>query len=106
MTPEEDALNYGPGEGAPICEYYRNQANTAYWLSSTLGYGITIVNYIIRTVVISLIEGIGYKTETKQLAQVTAFTFYSLFFNTAFLFVLVNANLEEQPMNFFLTRGN
>jgi hypothetical protein len=106
MTPEQVALNYGPEDGAPICEYYSKEANTAYWLSSTLGYGITTVNYVIRTIVISLIEGIGYKTETRQLAEVTAFTFYSLFFNTAFLFVLVNANMEEQPINFFMTRGS
>jgi hypothetical protein len=106
MSPEEEALNYGPGEGADICVFYGDAATVAAWLSGTLGYLITTVNYIIRSIVILLIENIGYKTQTRQLAEVTAFTFYSLFFNTAFLFVLVNANMEEQPINFFMTRGS
>lgn len=35
----------------------------------------------------------------------TQFTFYAQFFNTAFLLLLVNANLDEQPISLGLTGG-
>lgn len=51
---------------------------------------------------IALINWVGYKTETKKLIRTTLLTFYVLFLNTAFLVVLVNANMTEQPISFGL----
>jgi len=53
-----------------------------------------------------LVDWIGYSTETKRLSNTTTITFIVQFFNTAFLLLLVNANLSEQPFNFFLDSGN
>lgn len=52
-----------------------------------------------------LVDWIGYDTETERLSQTTNVTFYVLFFNSAFLLLMVNANLSEQPFSFGLTSG-
>lgn len=75
-------------------------------MNSCLGYVIVGVNYVIRTVMIMMITWIGYASETEQLTKITSFTFYMLFFNTAFLLMLVNADLSEQPLTFGLTQGH
>jgi hypothetical protein len=64
-------------------------------MNSILGYIIVGVNFIIRTVMIMLLSWIGYASETEKLSKITSFTFYMLFFNTAFLLMLVNADMSE-----------
>ena len=72
---------------------------------NSLKYFITGVNYILRTICISLVAWIGYKTETLQLIQTTNVTFVVQFFNTGFLMLLINANTSQQPVTFGLTGG-
>ena len=74
------------------------------WLNS-LKYFITTFNFILRTVCISLVQWIGYPTETQQLDETTKLTFYLQFFNTVFLLLLVNADLSEQFFNSGIFRG-
>jgi len=52
-----------------------------------------------------LVDWIGFPTETERLSQTTNVTFYVQFFNSAFLLLMVNANLSEQPLSFGLTSG-
>jgi len=75
-------------------------------MNSSLGYIITGVNYLVRTIMIMLITWIGYSSETVLLAKITSFTFFMLFFNTAFLLMMVNADMAEQPFSFGLTFGH
>ena len=77
------------------CDEYSSVAQWAMLMNDTLGYIIVGVNFIIRTVMIMLLSWIGYSSETVKLARITNFTFYMLFFNTAFLLMLVNADLSE-----------
>ena len=60
---------------------------------------------MLRTICIKLVAWIGYPTETQQLTETTKVTFAVQFFNTAFLLLLVNADLSEQPFSFGLTGG-
>jgi len=66
---------------------------------------LTIINYILRTICIMLINWVGFSTETKRLQRTTTVTFISQFFNTAFLLLLVGADMSEQPITFGLTGG-
>lgn len=66
---------------------------------------LTIVNYILRTVCIMMIDWVGFATETERLSKTTTVTFIVQFFNTAFLLLLVGANLSEQPITFWLNGG-
>jgi len=55
---------------------------------------------------IMFLSWVGYDSETEQLKRITSATFYMLFFNTAFLLMLVNADMSEQPLTFGLTGGH
>jgi len=50
-----------------------------------------------------LIDWIGFPTETERLSKTTTVTFLVQFFNTAFLLLLVGANLSEQPITFWMS---
>lgn len=53
-----------------------------------------------------LIQWIGFPTQTEELSWITTGVFYTQFFNTAFLLLMVNADLSEQPVTFGATSGN
>ena len=96
---------FGHEKGAKICKEYESITIEVFlWLNS-LKYFITGVNFVLRTVCIKLVTWIGYPTETQQLEEITKVTFLVQFFNTAFLLLLVNADLSEQPFSFGLTGG-
>ena len=53
-----------------------------------------------------LVNWIGFRTETMRLSYTTTVTFVVQFFNTAFLLLLVGANMSEQPFGFGLNGGS
>lgn len=53
------------------------------------------INYILRLFIIKLIIYLGKDTESEQTRLITNGVFIVQFFNTAFLLLLVNANLSE-----------
>jgi hypothetical protein len=75
-------------------------------LAMSMKYVLTIFNYIIRVIVIATCTWIGYPTETAQLERITTVTFLCQFFNTAFILLLVNADLSEQLYAFGFTGGS
>ena len=52
-----------------------------------------------------MVDWIGYPTETERLSKTTTVTFIVQYFNSAFLLLMVNANMSEQPLTFWLTTG-
>lgn len=76
-----------------------------YLLTTILSYLLIGINYILRTVCIMLVDWVGYSTETIRLSKTTTVTFIVQFFNSAFLLLMVNANMSEQPVTFWLTSG-
>lgn len=79
---------------------------TVYLWTSALSYLLIGINYILRTVCIMLVDWIGYSTETERLSKTTTVTFIVQYFNSAFLLLMVNANMSEQPITFWLTTGS
>ena len=55
---------------------------------------ITIVNIVIRSFCIWLIQMVGYKTITGEIAAITVTIFVATFFNTAILLLLADADLS------------
>ena len=100
------SLDYGQADGAPICEEYSSAVFTAFIWTSALSYLLIGINYILRTVCIMLVDWIGYQTETERLSKTTTVTFIVQYFNSAFLLLMVNANMSEQPITFWLTTGS
>ena len=99
------SATFGHPQNKQICQEYNMIALEVFvWLNS-LKYFITGVNFVLRTICIKLVAWIGYPTETVQLLETTKVTFAVQFFNTAFLLLLTNADLSEQPFSFGLTGG-
>jgi len=69
-------------------------------MANVLKYIIIIFNTIIRMVVIFIINLVGCSTESSQMKYITDSVFICQFFNTGFLLMLVNANLEGQGFLF------
>lgn len=53
-----------------------------------------------------VVTKIGYATQTGQLERITTVTFLCQFFNTAFILMLVNADLSEQPVTLMFSWGS
>lgn len=98
-------MMYGPDQDTPMCMDYLKLMIKVVTYSESLKYVLTIFNYILRTVVIMVVTWIGYSTNTAQLERITTVTFLCQFFNTAFIMLLVNADLSEQPITLGFTSG-
>jgi hypothetical protein len=77
----------------------------SYILSTSFSYILIGFNYVLRTIVIAVVVWIGYATQTAQLERITTVTFLCQFFNTAFILMLVNADLSEQPVTLMFKWG-
>jgi len=84
---------YGDFEPAPICKSYLELSFKSMILGYSFSYILIGFNYVLRTVVIAVVCWIGYSTQTGQLERITTVTFLCQFFNTAFILMLVNADL-------------
>ena len=80
----------------PICESYTETKLKITGMDNFIKYLIIIVNTVIRMVVIIIINKVGCSTESQQMKYITDSVFLCIFFNTGFLLMLVNANLEMQ----------
>jgi len=65
-------------------------------MNNAIKYIIIIINLVIKTVVIKIMNYVGCDTESTYLAFVTNVVFVCQFFNTGFLPVLCTANLTGQ----------
>lgn len=79
----------------PICYAYLKLSTWATILQTSFSYLLIGFNYVLRTVVIMVVTKIGYATYTAELERITTVTFLCQFFNTAFIMMLVDADLTE-----------
>ena len=75
-------------------------------LTTSISFFLAIYNFIIQEVVVFAINWVGYNTHSKVLTRTTVVTFVSQFFNTAFVLLLVEANLTEQLGSLGLLNGS
>lgn len=56
---------------------------------------ITVVNILIRDIVILMIKKVGYHTNTAEISAIMVTIYIATFFNTAILLLLADANLKQ-----------
>lgn len=66
----------------------------AHW-KTIIAVSIIVFNILIKIVVKKLVYKIGYYTHTAEMEVIMVVTFLCQFFNTAFVMLLVNADLSE-----------
>lgn len=84
------------GEPIVVCDQYYFDKYYSKVLGQSIAFIIIIVNLILKTTIIKLITWIGEDTISERLSSITNGVFYAQFFNTGFLLLLVNANLQER----------
>jgi len=66
---------------------------------------IIVINMILKEITIRLITWIGYDTHSLLMTKITNGVFYALFFNTAILLLLVQANFSDVFPNLGIFKG-
>ena len=92
------------GSGRKICESYVTDQWVGLGYNQSVSYMIIAINYVLRLFIIKLIIYIGKDTESEQTRLITNGIFIVQFFNTGFLLLSVNANLQEQGLGFIFSR--
>jgi len=70
-------------------------------IGQSIAFVIIGFNILLKTLIINLVYWIGEATFSEQKTTITNIVFYAQFFNTAFLILLVNANLSERHPKWF-----
>lgn len=87
--------NYAENATNPnLCDTYYEQQRGGYVIGQSVTVAITIVNIVIRSFCIWLIQMVGYKTISGEIAAITVTIFIATFFNTAILLLLADADLS------------
>ena len=85
---------YG-SKNTPICEEFSVYKFLGLAIGNFFTGFIVVVNIILTTIVIKLIQWIRYDTHSEQIATITNGVFVAQFFNTALVLPLVQANFSE-----------
>lgn len=86
--------------GADICKDYKYDLLKGTGLSTAVSLLTVVINIILRTINIKLIQLIGYHTESEQTQVIMKSIFFTQFINTAILLLLVNANTQQTFLAF------
>jgi hypothetical protein len=70
-----------------------------HW-KTIIALSLVIFNVLIKKVVKFAVKQIGYKTKIAEMKIIMVATFLCQFFNTAFVLLLVTADMSEQPFPF------
>ena len=67
---------------------------------------VVAFNYLLRTIIVSLIEWIGKKTYSSQMNTILKYLFLSQFINTALVLLSVYSNLENSHVPILRNHAN
>lgn len=81
-----------------ICYTMTIDKNIARGLTMAVTLSVNIVNSVLKILVRSLVDMIGYDTDSERVSTIMVVTFISAFFNTAIIPLLTNANLAFVPL--------
>ena len=88
-------------QSANACDEWLTDKFTGLAYSKVVAVSISVVNTILRTILILLVKFIGEDTKSEQTRSVKVAVFITQFFNTAILLLLFNANMSETSIPFF-----
>jgi len=74
-------------------------------MSSSVSFLIVIVNMVIRTINIKLIDRVGYNTLSVQTSMIMKSIFYASFINTGIILLLTNSDLQYSVLKFIPIRN-
>jgi len=93
---EFDGTAHDAEGGERLCEDYYWRRKYAEGLSRLVQYSIIVLNTVIRMIVIASINWVGCDDESNQMRHITNVVFLCQWFNTGWLLMLCNANMDGQ----------
>ena len=91
---DQPEATYGDKQD-PICLEYYEQIMPTLFFTTFISVGIVLVNVVLKKITIFLVSRIGYDTYSEIMTKITNGVLLVLFFNTAILLIIVNANVTE-----------
>jgi len=78
---------------AELCRHWQNSSFKIYRENEAIKYLIIIINTVLKTVVVKIIDAVGCDTQSSEMSFVMVAVFITTLFNTGFLLLIVNGNL-------------
>lgn len=88
-------------EDNELCYTYQADSGKGLALTNFVTVLVSIMNIVIRTVNIKLIEIIGYDTVSKQVSLIMLSVFWATFINTGIILLMTNAELKYSVLSMF-----
>lgn len=79
-----------------LCRHYARTKRSIEVSNAALKYMIIGINVVLKLVVVKIIDAVGCDTQSSEMSFVMMAVFITTLFNTGFLLLIVNGNLEEQ----------
>ena len=83
-----------------ICQQFNVDKATGLVLSNTVTVLVSVVNIIIRTINIKLVDYISYHTHSQATGAIMMSIFVASFINTGIILLFTNAYLEHSILSF------
>lgn len=80
-----------------LCYQYHYDYGYGLFLTNFVTILVTVINIVIRTINIKLINSIGYATVSKQVSLIMLSIFWATFINTGVILLMTNAELAYAP---------
>ena len=88
-----------------LCEKYWTQQIGGYALSNWVTFLITVINIVIRTMNMALIDYVGMDKLSMKVRSIMTSIFVISFINTAIILLFTNADLEHSVLAFIPLRN-
>jgi hypothetical protein len=79
-----------------VCSQWETDYYIGYAATESVSFTIIIINMILQSITVKLVENIGHETRSEQMTTITNYVFIALFLNTGFVILMAYANLAEQ----------
>lgn len=76
-----------------LCHNYKSDKYYGLILNNFVTVMVAVINIIIRTINMKLIDFIGYSTDSKRVSLIMVSVFIAQMINTGVIVILTNANL-------------
>lgn len=83
-----------------LCYEYNKDILTGLFLNNLVTVLVSVINIVIRKLNMSLIDGIGYHTQSQKVSAIMTSIFVASFVNTGIILLLTNAQLEYSVLKF------
>ena len=92
-------------DDSKFCYQYQFDKNLLLVKSNLITVIIVVLNYVFKSLVIYMMNRIGFTMQSRIILNIATFVFLSQYANTGLILLLANANFENTPLDFINIRN-